>query len=167
MIYFTSDTHYGHANIIKYCARPFADVSEMNRELVRMHNEVVGPRDTVYHLGDFAFGPPELSRRVLRSLNGTKILVKGNHDRGVSKMRELGFDDAVTSLALSAGGTDVLLVHDPDSAPTVEWPHLVLCGHVHTAWSRKGKFVNVGVDVRGYRPATLDQLCNRLQAPGG
>jgi calcineurin-like phosphoesterase family protein len=54
-VFFTSDTHFGHANIIKYCGRPFASVEEMNRELIARWNAVVGPRDTVYHLGDRAW----------------------------------------------------------------------------------------------------------------
>ena len=53
--FFTSDQHYGHAMILEYCNRPFADVQTMNETLVDNHNAVVGKKDTVYHLGDFAF----------------------------------------------------------------------------------------------------------------
>ena len=79
MIYFTSDPHYWHANIIKFCNRPFASVEEMNEAMIRNWNEVVTPEDTVYCLGDFsmAFRPIEA---YTPRLNGIKYLVPGNHD---------------------------------------------------------------------------------------
>ena len=79
MIYFSSDHHFWHANVIKYCDRPYASVQVMNEDLVTKWNETVKPEDTVYYLGDFsmAFRAVELySHR----LNGTKYLVPGNHD---------------------------------------------------------------------------------------
>jgi calcineurin-like phosphoesterase family protein len=57
-VFFTSDTHFNHANIISYCSRPFSSADEMNREIIARWNAVVGPEDTVYHLGDFAMGRP-------------------------------------------------------------------------------------------------------------
>ena len=74
MIYFTSDTHFGHANIIKYCKRPFANVDEMNIALVAAWNAKVKPEDTVYHLGDVTFKRLDM----VPLLNGTKILIRGN-----------------------------------------------------------------------------------------
>lgn len=54
--FFTSDTHFGHANIINLCNRPFKDVNHMNNMLVENWNSVVSDDDTVFHLGDFALG---------------------------------------------------------------------------------------------------------------
>lgn len=79
MIYFTSDQHFGHRNIIGYCARPFADVDEMNEALVSRFNATVGPDDTTYHLGDFALDE-RLVARFLPRLSGRHHLVMGNHD---------------------------------------------------------------------------------------
>lgn len=79
--WFTSDTHFGHKNIIKFCDRPFKDVSHMNEILINNWNSVVHPEDTVYHLGDVALGPWEAWNGVLSRLNGTKHLVIGNHER--------------------------------------------------------------------------------------
>lgn len=75
----TSDLHFWHANIIKFCNRPFATVEEMNEVLISNWNAVVQPEDTVYVVGDFsmAFRPVEL---YTKRLNGKKILVAGNHD---------------------------------------------------------------------------------------
>ncbi len=53
-IWFTSDTHFGHANIIRFCDRPFKDIQEMNERLIANWNAVVRPGDSVYHMGDFS-----------------------------------------------------------------------------------------------------------------
>ncbi len=79
MIWFTSDQHFGHENIIKYCNRPFASVDQMNFELVRRHNAVVKDDDIVFHLGDFSMHPRMLF--ILSLLKGVHYLVAGNHDR--------------------------------------------------------------------------------------
>lgn len=79
--FFTSDTHFGHANIIKYSDRPFKDIYHMDAELVRRWNETVMPDDEVFHLGDVALGKWERWEEILTSLNGYKTLVIGNHDR--------------------------------------------------------------------------------------
>ena len=94
-IWITSDTHFGHKNILVYeaAARPFKDRDEMNEELIRRWNEKVGPSDVVFHLGDFAFSTPNRIRGITERLNGRKILLLGNHDR-VRKFdwEHLGFD---------------------------------------------------------------------------
>jgi calcineurin-like phosphoesterase family protein len=77
----TSDTHFGHTNIIKYCNRPFASVEEMDHELVTRWNNKVPKGSTVYHLGDFCFyKDPAQAEAVIRSLNGNIHLAAGNHD---------------------------------------------------------------------------------------
>jgi calcineurin-like phosphoesterase family protein len=81
MRFFTSDTHFGHQNIIKYCNRPFDSVDHMNEMLIHNWNSVVHEEDLVFHLGDVALGPWEAWNSILTRLNGTKILVVGNHDR--------------------------------------------------------------------------------------
>lgn len=81
MIFFTSDTHFGHANIIKYCDRPFRDTDHMDEVIIQRWNEVVSPNDVVYHLGDIALGQIATSLPKVARLNGYKIAVLGNHDR--------------------------------------------------------------------------------------
>lgn len=78
--FWTSDLHFGHANIIKYCKRPYTDVDEMNKDITRVWNETIKPEDTVYVIGDFSLSA-KLSTQVLPLLNGTKILIVGNHDK--------------------------------------------------------------------------------------
>lgn len=83
-VWLISDTHFHHRNILKYEAesRPFKDRDEMDNALIQRWNERVMPEDTVFHLGDFAFGGSTFIKGALRRLNGHKFLVMGNHDRG-------------------------------------------------------------------------------------
>ena len=78
-LFFTSDTHFHHENIIKFCNRPFTDVQEMDNILVERWNEVVPVDATVFHLGDFAWGGYNVWKNVRERLNGEIILIKGNH----------------------------------------------------------------------------------------
>ena len=96
-IYFTSDTHFDHSNIIKYCSRPFKDVNHMNQLLITRWNETVPENGHVYHLGDFAFHNSVEQLEALRSrLNGKITLILGNHDnfKVYDKARHL-FEDMV------------------------------------------------------------------------
>ena len=74
-IWFTSDYHMGHRNIIELCERPFVDVEEMESEIITRHNAVVGLDDVVYDLGDFAYRcTVEHATECLRRLNGRLTL---------------------------------------------------------------------------------------------
>lgn len=156
-MFFTSDTHFGHANIIKYCARPFASVQEMNRELLARWNAVVGPRDTVYHLGDFALGKESETPAFLRKLNGSrKILIRGNHDRNARQMLEAGFNEVHEKLEWNGW----MLQHHP-----IATNRKLLCGHIHEKWTRIGWVVNVGVDVWDFTPRTIEELMKAPESP--
>ncbi|MCB0512609.1 MAG: metallophosphoesterase, partial [Bacteroidetes bacterium] len=80
--WFTSDTHFFHENIIKYCNRPFSSAEEMNEVLIDNWNSVVKPGDIVYHLGDVTMGQKSHGQfsSLWTRLNGRKRLVVGNHD---------------------------------------------------------------------------------------
>lgn len=161
-IWFTSDTHYGHANIIEYCKRPFANTAEMNKVMAERWNARVKPGDTVYHLGDFALGPGEDLDAHRKQLAGRIVLVKGNHDRSTTRMLTAGFDEVVPELFLALEGTQLYLHHQPRLSPF--WgakAQLHLCGHVHNQWARQDDTINVGVDVRDFEPKTLGELLGR------
>lgn len=153
MIWFTSDTHFGHKNVIAYCNRPFKDVDHMNLELTRRWNERVEPDDTVYHLGDFAMGPTAKHPEIIKNLHGYKILIAGNHDAPRHKMLARGFNE-VHNIGLHAGWT---LVHIP-----LGMSGKILCGHVHCAWkvhkTPELHAINVGVDQWDFYPRTFDEL---------
>ena len=163
MIWFTSDTHFGHANIIKYSDRPFADIQEMDETLIANWNERVKPDDTVWHLGDVSFHNSARTRAIIDRLNGTKCLVLGNHDHRASKMLELGFDmvDEKTAVVHRNIPKPLYLSHRPQYREDVRW--IQLCGHVHNQWATKRYtngliIINVGVDVRDYAPVSIEEI---------
>lgn len=81
-VFFTSDLHIGHYNAIKFDKRPFKSVEEMDAEIIRRWNNKVGPEDTVYILGDIVWkARNDDAPKILKQLNGHKILIKGNHDQ--------------------------------------------------------------------------------------
>lgn len=162
MIWFTSDTHYGHKKVIEYCNRPFAGVDEMDEALIARWNALVSPDDHVYHLGDFAMGPDLAARtKALRKqLKGKITLILGNHDRTVSFAQDAGFDEVLKVWTGELDGLKVWMRHHPPARPE-GWCgeyDLLLCGHVHEKWLHHGKVVNVGVDQWGYAPVTLNEL---------
>lgn len=162
-VWFTSDTHFAHRNIIEYCGRPFADVEAMDAAMIANWQAVVGPTDLVYHLGDFAFGPVENIGRYLSQLPGRIVLIRGNHDRRPQAMRRFPFaavDEEVTIQDVGVLGEPwpagtFRLSHRPVNDPTAT---ACLHGHVHEKWARQGNRINVGVDVRGFRPVSLEDL---------
>ena len=81
MIYFTSDLHLGHRNIIKLAQRGFDSIEQMDEQLIKNFNNRVTDKDTVYILGDLSMKGAEYVNGVIPQLNGTKVLVQGNHDR--------------------------------------------------------------------------------------
>lgn len=160
MYYWTSDTHFDHANIIKYCARPFSNVEEMNEILIDRWNFRVNSEDTVYHLGDFQLGKKERISEILSRLKGHKILIKGNHDRSMLAMHKLGFDAVFESLVSIIDGHQIFMSHNPDMQPSYRFigKYIRLCGHVHEKWKRKDDTINVGVDQWNFTPRTLAEL---------
>jgi len=80
-VFFSSDHHFFHANIIKYANRPFADIEEMNFELISRHNKAVSNNDAIYFIGDFCFSTNiSVITNIIRQLNGEKHFICGNHD---------------------------------------------------------------------------------------
>lgn len=142
-----------HANIIKYCNRPFADVDEMNAELARLWNASIAKDDTVWYVGDFAFYKknPDGVERLFKRLNGRKTLIRGSHDQG---MENLPWDLIIEGYFVY---DDVVLVHEGDAFlrahPGPEnKKRPVFCGHVHQVWQMRGNLMNVGVDTWHFRP---------------
>jgi calcineurin-like phosphoesterase family protein len=163
-IFLTSDQHFGHANVLAYCNRPFKTVEEMNAALIVNYQLAVQPEDTVYFLGDVFFGSKEFARLIASQLWGRKVLVLGNHDRWSKGFyRSLGFDDVVSSLEIELQGQTVLLAHHPN----VEADRYQLCGHVHEKWQRQGKVLNVGVDQHDFAPISGARVADLLLAEDG
>ena len=96
-LFFTSDTHFNHTNILRYCNRPFKTVGQMNETIITNWNNVVGPDDVIFHLGDFCLGGAEEWNKILDRLNGRIYLVLGNHD--IKNIRQ-GFIDRFEHVAM-------------------------------------------------------------------
>jgi calcineurin-like phosphoesterase family protein len=170
--FFTSDWHFFHRNIIRYCNRPFKDEREMREEIIKRHNEVVKPEDTIYILGDVGMlGRDRLSklRPILKKMNGTKHLILGNHDEGKPFTYErMGFTTVHTALIYDTE-RNIILRHDP-AACVVSPESLWLVGHVHNLFKVITDPIvcyNVGVDVNNFYPVTLDHIMSEIEAAGG
>lgn len=163
--WFTSDTHFGHPNIIKYCNRPFKNIGEHDYFLIQRWNERVSSEDTVYHLGDFCFKKNGMGAKFyLSQLNGKIIVVRGNHDCNN------GIHTNIEDIRLHIGGKDILLIHNPSNVGYTD-VDLVFCGHVHNAWKFKEldiklgnkvwrtlDIINLSVDVWGARPVNINEI---------
>ena len=113
-MFFTSDTHFCHENIIKYCKRPFANIAENDEEIIRRWNEKVPEDGIVFHLGDVAFGDPERVDNILERLNGTIYLVIGNHDwRRVVNNHKWRFEMMTQQINMKIGKRHIILNHYP------------------------------------------------------
>jgi len=192
MIWFTSDEHFFHNNVIKYCNRPFSTIEEMNEEIILRHNSVVKSEDTVYHLGDFSLNKTAPSL-ILSKLNGQHHLIAGNHDHchplhaknpeKLQKFRKIYFDAGFLSIKLEdtmiIDNKQVLLSHLPYYDPNpdfdqrypsfrpVDRGHILLHGHVHGAWKTKitpngSLMINVGVDVNNMRPISVEEVIRTI-----
>jgi len=173
--FFTSDTHFSHANIIRYSKRPFESVEEMDATLIENWNARVKPSDTVYHLGDFAFASAARIWELLKQLNGQKLLLRGNHDKELDKAMAQHVGDAGKVIwygdykELKVGSQHVVLSHYPferwNRSHFGAWH---LHGHEHGMLEDRHDLLrmDVGVDVVGkwlaphfeYAPISYDEI---------
>ncbi|MCD8018060.1 MAG: metallophosphoesterase [Clostridiales bacterium] len=164
MIYFTSDLHLGHQGIITMQDRPFNDVEEMNRVLIRNYNAFVHKEDTVYILGDMCHHLTiEQANELIGKMNGKKILIRGNHDK---KYDENLFDEISDFKTVSLNGIYFVLMH----YPMLSWPKkdsgsIQLHGHIHADmdYNQKNREegilrYDVGVDANQYCPVSVQQI---------
>jgi calcineurin-like phosphoesterase family protein len=114
-IYVTSDWHLGHHNVLKFCpyTRPFESIDEMTAKLRHNYIKTIKPGDTVYFLGDISFKGYEYTRPIIAGLPGTKIAVRGNHDKGHIALLQSGFDAVVDYVEVMVLGKHVTMSHFP------------------------------------------------------
>lgn len=173
-IFFTSDLHFNHTNILKYCSdsRPFSSVDEMNEAIINNWNSVVGQDDIVYVLGDFGFGSYNELQKLFDRLNGTKHLIRGNHDKDTVKIK------GWASITDYHGAKLISITHD-------NVKHLVILSHfAYAVWDQShngsinlyghshGKAPNklipntqqcdVGVDSWNCTPCNFSQIIERM-----
>lgn len=158
-----SDTHFGHANIIKYCNRPFANVQEMDEVLIANWNSVVKPGDIVYHLGDFSMDRKHDIVRYKGMLNGEINLILGNHDRrSKAYYFSRGFNLCVDSLLLKMpDGKTVYMSHRPYYVTRYGSVHLH--GHIHDKPDKLSPKwnINCSVEVQDYKPLPFEEVLKK------
>lgn len=162
-IWFTSDSHYGHARIVQLCHRPFATVDEMDTCLIDRLNRCVGVRDELYHLGDFAWSGTWRDYRDRITCERIHLL-RGNHDSGKEARRALRdglFETVHDYLELKDHGVRFVLCHYPFQS----WrPHSIhLHGHSHGMSSKVAGRMDVGVDANSYAPVPLSLVVEMCQ----
>lgn len=166
----TSDLHFGHKNILKFCknTRPYRDIEHMQERMISEWNARVCAQDTVYILGDVAFTQPQKAVSIMGRLNGAKILVEGNHDAELLKSHEFRncFLEVHKYLKLNYGGTEIAMFH----YPIAQWDgihrgHLHLYGHLHgdTSGLEQYRAMDVGVDSTGEVVVGLDWVVQKLK----
>ena len=180
-IFFTSDTHFGHARIMAFAGRPFADVHEMDEYMIKKWNERVQPNDYIFHLGDFAWGGSEVWNGLLDRLNGRKVLIVGNHDRrNLRKNYMSKFETVEFEMVINVNGQPIYLNHLPflcyDGSygrDIITWQ---LHGHVHTSLYVNNGFdfarmeecalstqYDVGVDLNNFQPISFEEVKERIE----
>lgn len=171
--YLISDHHFGHANIIKYCDRPFSSVGEMNETLLNRHYETVDDDAVLVHLGDVAMDMQD-GRETIESFQqiGGDLLIRGNHDVGLGP-EEAPFP-VVDSCILEHADNRFFCTHRPENIPE-DWDHWAIHGHEHNNDTETFPFfrnderrVNVSSELLKFRPIKLDTITTLIQecSPG-
>jgi calcineurin-like phosphoesterase family protein/2'-5' RNA ligase len=166
-VFITSDLHLGHANIIKYCDRPFKDVYDMNRTLIYNWNSTISKNDVVYFLGDLVYGRNSSTDDWLHKLNGKITFIKGNHDKSNSV-------EMLDHFIVEFDGIKFYLTHNPANVPET-WNGWVIHGHVHNNshdYDMKQRYpyinynkktVNVSVELTNYNPLKLSTIVKQIK----
>ena len=171
MIYFTSDLHFGHSNIIRHCNRPFRSVKHMDDVLIQNWNTKVSNNDEIYILGDFTMEDADTAHRYFTLLNGKKYLIRGNHDKFAGDY-ERYMEDVIwikDYYVLSYQKRKFILFH----YPILEWEDygkdsIHLYGHIHNNMKSVERVkmlgknaCNVGVDVNHYAPVSIEEILRK------
>lgn len=185
-VWFTSDLHLGHANIIKFCNRPFDSVEEMNSAIIERINRRVPEKAVLFVLGDAVMGKISETLPLLAGIKATVKLVPGNHDRcwggnGASSEKwveryrqEGGVSEVLDGLVKETfQGQQFTLCHFPTTGDSREETRFaehrpscsgwILHGHTHGAWRQNGEMIDVGIDSWGGRPVSIEEILEITQ----
>ena len=173
-VYFTSDLHFGHKNIIRFDNRPFTSVEEMDEVLIRNWNKKVKEDDLVYILGDISWYNDAKTCEIFERLNGRKVLIKGNHDRVHGKIKNY-FEEITDYKEITLpGNKHITLCHYPIVFfNRHHYGAFMFYGHVHNSheWQMTENYkfeleqldiccnmFNVGTMVHNYEPVTFEEI---------
>lgn len=179
-VFFTSDTHFWHKNILEFCKRPFKSIEEMNEELIKRWNNKVNEDSIIFHLGDFAFCGSQQFNEILERLKGHIYLCVGNHDFKNLRQGYMGkFEMVNLKYFLRVDDRPIILNHEPllcygGTYRRKEDSVWQLYGHVHSGPYNTGKdserLVNtfpsqydVGVDNNDFTPVSYEEVKNIIE----
>jgi calcineurin-like phosphoesterase family protein len=167
-IWFTADTHFGHANIIKYCERPFENAWEHDKTLIKNWNDCIRKEgDVVYHLGDFGLASKGYLIQILKQLNGEIRFIRGNHDKSMKGdalyyVTELGiYHELTVQDSETDGKQKIVLCHYPfQTWNKSHWGSWHLHGHCHGNLPSPDTMarLDVGVDSNEFRPICYEEV---------
>ena len=181
ILWFISDTHFGHESIIKYCHRPFVNAREMDTCIIERWNACVKPQDHIYHLGDVTMdrgGRQQKDRFIalIKGLHGHKRLLLGNHDHfPIQTYLDAGFEKIYGTWL---GIENIILSHIPIHPNSMGGAIANVHGHTHN--NQEGRFspvcqidkhsatiwkpyINISIEMIDYRPITLDEIQQRIR----
>lgn len=178
-IFFISDTHFNHANILTFTnydgtpVRPnFKDVQDMNEQMIQNWNSVVKPQDKVYHLGDVAFGNRDGFHKIMPRLMGKKRLIMGNHDKFDVKDYAQYFDKVMSWRQFKDMPKKFIACHYPlHQSALFSDKGTVWClhGHVHGNNVKRGDsqvddpmYVNICVEKTNYTPIHINEVMRKM-----
>jgi calcineurin-like phosphoesterase family protein len=170
MIFFTADLHLCHDNIIRHCNRPFDNADSMYTNIACNWNSVVKRGDSVYILGDISLDSNvERSRAFIKSLNGNKFLIRGNHDKKISREKGLFswvkdiYKLKVPDRDVPGGKRIIVLCHYAMRVwPLSHYGSWHLYGHSHGDLPPYGLSFDVGVDAWGFYPVSYEQVKEKM-----
>jgi calcineurin-like phosphoesterase family protein len=156
-VFMISDHHFGHKNIIDFESRPFSSADDMTEQMIIKWNSEVEKVDKVFHLGDFSFLNMEKTAQVLSRLNGYKVLIMGNHDRGRGRQwwLDAGFQE-VYEYGIIYGGF-FFLTHEP-MYMNKQMPYVNIHGHIHGQKYEGKQYINVSVEHWEYVPVSFEKI---------
>ena len=160
-LYFISDLHFGHGNIIQYENRPFQSVEDMDEKLIINWNQTVKKNARVIIAGDLSFHNKEKTKEIVGRLNGHKTLIMGNHDkaRSVSWWKEVGLNDVIKYPIIIENF--YIVSHEP--VVSITTPYINIHGHLHSKKCIDDSYFNVSVECVDYRPILFDEIMNKYQ----
>lgn len=169
-LWFISDPHFGHKNIIQYEDRPFKDTEHMDNVIIENYQNTVDENDIVFWLGDMLFcNTKRMEYITSRLTKGRKILIRGNHDGGISnaKFRRLGFDPHRMYQVMNS----LILTHEPISEANINILRSETSiranvhGHVHSQNQHLDptKYCCVSVECTDYKPISFSDVLGRLK----
>ena len=161
-IWFISDHHFNHKNIIRFSERPFRDLDHMENMLVEQHNDMVKDDDIVIIVGDFGFCGTTEGKRILQRMNGYKIFIVGNHDVYHGKFKNFGYNEVYICLPLLYNDIQMIISHYPCNK--FDNDLLNVHGHVHVGRTLEDGFdnhFNVNCEFINYTPIHIDKIGNK------